>query len=278
MARKKRLIIPIFIPFGGCPHRCVFCDQGAVTGARSMPSEADVAATVELYLSTWKGGGPREAAFYGGTFTALPEPVQRRYLAAAAAFVRAGRLDSLRVSTRPDAVDEKRAGLLKEQGVRTVELGVQSMDDEVLRLSGRGHTAAHTVRAVEVLGAAGMEVGLQLMPGLPGDTPARFEATVRAALDLTPHFLRIYPTVVMAGTTLHEMYLDGGFEPWGLDETVEACAAALRLARKAGVPVVRIGLPQGPELGERVVAGPYHPSLRSLAQARAVNQSKEVDQ
>lgn len=263
----RRLIIPIFIPFGGCAHQCVFCDQKGITGSSAMPSLDEVRATIETYLSTWKGKGPREAAFYGGSFTGLAVETQAGYLKAAGDFLRSGRLSSLRLSTRPDYIDAEIAGFLKSHGVATVELGVQSMVDEVLRLSGRGHTARHTAEAVRALRDEGMEVGLQLMPGLPGDTRDTVMRTVRETIALCPGFVRVYPTVVLEGTPLHRMYLAGDYRPWGLGEMVEVCADAKRLLDAAGVPIVRMGLQQTVELSRSLVAGPFHPSFRQLVDA-----------
>lgn len=263
----KRLIIPIFIPFGGCTHQCVFCDQKHLTGATGLPSIEDIKRTIETYLSTWKGKGPKEAAFYGGSFTGLPLEAQQSYLDAAGEFLSFGRLDSLRLSTRPDYIDRENAAFLKSKGVGTVELGVQSMSDEVLRLSGRGHTAGHTREAVAILREAGLHVGLQFMPGLPGDTR---ETVIRTAMEvaaLRPDFVRIYPSVVLRDTPMHRMYLNGTYSPWGLQEMVSVCAEAKRLLDEAGVPIIRMGLQTTDDLAASLVAGPFHPSFRQLVEA-----------
>lgn len=264
MSKKKRLIIPIFIPFAGCPNRCVFCDQEGITGKGEMPSVDDVAGAIESHLATWKGRGEKEAAFYGGTFTALPVETQRRYLEAAFRYVRSGALDSLRVSTRPDCVSSETIELLMAYGVKTVELGVQSMDEDVLRLSGRGHGVHDSILAVRLLKEHGLAIGLQFMPGLPGDTEATTIKTAKEIIALRPAFARVYPALVLRGTALHRMYLDGQYSPWPLDEMVRVCERILALFNQAGIPIVRMGLHPTTELRESIVDGPYHPSFRQL--------------
>lgn len=263
----KRLIIPVFIPFGGCPHQCVFCDQLGITGSSSLPAIDEVKNTIETCLSTWKGNGVKEAAFYGGSFTGLPMEVQKGYLEAAGEFLRSGRLDSLRLSTRPDYIDREIVGFIKSHGVATVELGVQSMVDEVLRLSGRGHTACHTVEAAGLLKEAGVSVGLQFMPGLPGDTRETVIHTVEEIIKLSPQFVRVYPSLVLKGTPLHRMYLAGTYRPWELDEMVSVCAEAKRLLDYAGIPIIRMGLQTTSDLTRSLIAGPFHPSFRQLVEA-----------
>ncbi|MFZ3073180.1 MAG: radical SAM protein [Thermodesulfobacteriota bacterium] len=271
MARKKQLIIPVFIPFGGCPSICVFCDQKSVTGAIALPTKFEVIATVEKFLSTWNrgtnakhGSGKKEIAFYGGSFTGLPEAVLEGYLAIAFEFKRSGRVDSIRVSTRPDLIDGVVCKLLKRYGVETVELGVQSMNDTVLRLSGRGHSAADTAKAVETLKSFSFDVVMQLMPGLPGDGEASIIESAVNAAELRPVAVRLYPTVVVKGTELHEMYLKGEYEPWTLSSMIPALKKVMDIFEKQGIPVIRVGLHHSKEFGDKVVAGPYHPSLRDL--------------
>jgi len=266
----RRLIIPIFIPFGGCPHQCVFCDQKGITGTAALPGLDEVRSTIETYLCTWKGKGEKEAAFYGGSFTGLPFEIQKDYLIAAGAFVEAGRLDSLRLSTRPDYIDEKIIAFVKEYGVATVELGVQSMVEQVLKASGRGHTAGQTAEAVRLLKASGIKTGLQFMPGLPGDTRDTVIETVNKVIKLAPDFVRVYPSLVLKDTPLHRMYLAGDYRPWGLDEMVEVCAEAKKLLDNAGIPIIRMGLQTTNELAASIAAGPFHPSFRQLVETAAL--------
>jgi histone acetyltransferase (RNA polymerase elongator complex component) len=265
----KPLIVPFFISHKGCPHQCVFCNQAKIAG-----SSGDLPAANELLdkIAAYRASGRHESvevAFYGGTFTGLPRPVMERLLTPLQPLVARGEIDSIRISTRPDSVDAAMAEFLVRMNVRTVELGVQSMDDVVLALSGRGHTAAHTVNACRVLQAAGVAVGMQLMPGLPGDTEEKALASLNDCFSLCPDFLRIYPTLVIVGTELAALYETGRYAPLSLDKAVRLCKIMLHAALAADVNVIRIGLqPTGElEAGGTVLAGPYHPAFRQLVES-----------
>ncbi len=265
MARKKQLIIPVFIPFGGCPNRCVFCDQASITGRDKLPETHDVAATIESYLATWKRDGRKEVAFYGGSFTGLPMDIQTKYLEIARRYFEARLIDGVRISTRPDYVADETADYLKRYGVNTVELGVQSMDDNVLRLSGRGHDSLRTVAAVKILKGFA-RVGLQFMPGLPGDTVDTILETTKRIIALSPDFVRVYPALVLKNTALHKMYLNGNYIPWTLDNMVPVCREISALLKEANIPVIRMGLHPSKDLVENIVCGPFHPSFRQLVE------------
>ncbi|MCM2356528.1 MAG: radical SAM protein [Geobacteraceae bacterium] len=264
----KPLIVPFFIAHQGCPHRCVFCDQVKISGAaEDIPTPAGMLARIAAYRDSG-GGRSLEAAFFGGTFTSLPKYLQERLLGPLQPLLETGEIASVRVSTRPDAVDSRTVEFLGEMGVRTVELGIQSLDDAVLARAGRGHTARDGENACRLLADAGFRVGAQLMPGLPGDTPEAALATLRRTLALRPDFLRIYPTLVLAGTELEAMYQGGDYTPLPLREAVALCKVMLLDALRASVPVVRIGLQATDELraGAAVVAGPWHPAFRQLVE------------
>ena len=265
----RPVVVPFFIPHLGCPHRCVFCDQEKIAGGRGvLPTAEDIRAKVAAWAASSPGRGIA-VAFYGGTFTALPRADQHYLLAALQPLVAAGSVGSVRLSTRPDAVDADSARFLRSMGVATVELGVQSMDDEVLQLSRRGHTAAHVDAAVAALQAAGLSVGVQLMPGLPGDTFERSVESLCRVLSLKPAFLRIYPTLVIAGTDLADLYRRGLYRPLSLEGAVYVCKEMVRKARLAKVPVVRLGLQPTAELASAgvVLAGPYHPAFGQLVES-----------
>ena len=266
MKRKRFFIIPVFIPFGGCPEKCVFCDKGGITGRKGLPYIKDVSDTIEAHLSTWKGARPlrSEAAFYGGSFTALPLQTQMSFLEAAHRYVIDGRLDCLRVSTRPDRISPDVLDMLGSFGVKTIELGVQTMSDEVLHLSGRGHGAQETVESVRLIKERGFEVGLQLMPGLPGDTADGIQETTQAVIALAPDFVRVYPTLVLKGTALHDMYAAGSYRPWTLEDMAKVCGQMQRQFHMAGIRVIRFGLQPTAALEASLVAGPYHPAFRDL--------------
>lgn len=260
-------IYPFFIPHGGCPHRCVFCHQGRTSGRASAPSPEEVAAGLARMLPPRDGG---EVAFYGGTFTLLDPSVQQAYLEAVAPFLRRGRIAGVRISTRPDALCAERVGRLVAGGVTTVEVGCQSFSTEVLERSGRGHGPNAAQGAVVRLRQAGLAVGLQLMPGLPGGDRAEAVASLASALALAPDFLRIYPTVVLRGSALEDLFRAGGYRPLSLEEAVEWCAELWWRCRRAEMPVIRLGLQGTAELdgGEGWVAGPYHPAFGQLVRSR----------
>ncbi|HOP40973.1 MAG TPA: radical SAM protein [Geobacteraceae bacterium] len=265
----KAPIVPFFISHRGCPHQCIFCDQQKIAGAvGDLPSAGEILDRVAAYRLT-SGFRPVEVAFYGGSFTGLARNDQQRLLVPLRDLLAIGEVSSVRVSTRPDAIDEDTASFLRESGVRTVELGVQSMDDAVLERANRGHSAADVVQAVSVLRTEGLLVGLQLMPGLPGDTHEISLWSLSRALDLGPDFLRIYPTVVVAGTALARQYAEGRYHPLSLGEAVALCKQMLLRALLGNVPVIRLGLQPTADLSRKgvVLAGPYHPAFRQMVEA-----------
>ena len=265
----RPVVVPFFISHLGCPHRCIFCDQEKIAGARGvLPDAGEMLEQIARYQAS-SPGRELEVAFYGGTFTALPRNDQHYLLAALQPLLASGILSSLRLSTRPDAVSPETATFLKTMGVRTVELGVQSMNGEVLALSGRGHTARDAELAVRALQGAGLQVGVQLMPGLPGDSEERSLDSLARVLALAPSFLRIYPTLVIAGTELAARYQAGSYLPQTLDQAVSLCKRMLLLARRAGVPVIRLGLQPTAELESPgvLLAGPYHPAFGQLVES-----------
>lgn len=259
----KRRIIPLFIPHEGCPNRCVFCDQKKISGANTSVTPDQVRAEIEKSLP--RAGWGCELAFYGGSFTAMPDTIQRGLLAAAEPYRKSGAIGSIRISTRPDAIDEKRCGLLREYGVTTVELGCQSMDETVLRLSQRGHSPEDTVQAVECLRRFGFSVVLQMMTGLPGDAGAESMATAEKLISLKPDGVRIYPTVVLRGTELERMMQAGLYRPQSVEEAVDLCAGLYERFLAANIPIIRLGLnPTEALSGGEAVAGAYHPALGEL--------------
>lgn len=264
----KTPIVPFFIPHHGCPHRCVFCNQQAQTGSGArLPDAAAILATVAAYRASSCCDSP-EVAYYGGTFTSLPRAVQERFLAPLQPLLREGGVRAVRVSTRPDAITPEGVAFLREHGVETVELGVQSMDDTVLAAAGRGHTAHDTVTASRILREAGMRVGMQLLPGLPGDTSESAGASLTEVLALGPDFLRIYPLLVLTDTPLAEAYRSGAFSPWSLAEAVAVCKQLLHRSEQAGVPVIRVGVQASDKLAApgTILAGPWHPAFRQLVE------------
>ncbi|MDY6853370.1 MAG: radical SAM protein [Thermodesulfobacteriota bacterium] len=268
----RHFIIPIFVPHMGCPHRCVFCNQRRVTGLSGSSVTQDLLEdTVKLYLQTKpnKESLKTQIAFYGGSFTGIEINIQEFLLCSGYRFIKDGRVDSMRISTRPDCIDPEIVSFLEAYRVETIELGVQSMVDRVLIQSNRGHTAYDTLKAVETISKKQLELGLQIMPGLPGDTPEFILNTVDKVIEMKPDFVRIYPTVVIRDTPLEELYLKGSFKPMTMDETIDICKEALLRFRKVDIPVARVGLQPTPELEKKdaVIAGPSHPSFRQLVES-----------
>ncbi len=259
------LIIPIFLPNLGCHERCLFCNQK--TTAEELPSPSSVRNFIETSLNrlpSKKKNREKQVAFYGGSFTAIHRDDQVCYLKEVQPFLASGLIDSIRISTRPDALDEEILYLLKEYGVKTVEIGVQSMIDEVLLLAHRGHCAADTVNAVSRLKDKKFEVGLQLMIGLPGDTYDRYVQTLDRVIELQPDFVRIHPTLVLKGAPLEDVWRAGEYSPLLLDETVQWLKQGILKLEESSIRVARIGLQPTKELERDYIAGPYHPALHQL--------------
>ncbi len=263
------MIIPFFIPHSGCPHQCVFCNQKNITGQSISAEASSVPQKINDYLKADTTNGAVQIAFYGGSFTALPLETQKSYLGAARPFFESGQVKSIRLSTRPDCITREVLALLKEYQVETVELGVQSMDENVLTLSSRGHSAAATVNAVRLLREYKFIVGLQLMPGLPGDSAEGFMATVDKAIALKPDLVRLYPALVIKDTPLEKLYKSGRYTPLALDVAILLCKEALMRFEQAGIDVIRIGLQPTEELEKpgTILAGPYHPAFRQLVES-----------
>jgi histone acetyltransferase (RNA polymerase elongator complex component) len=259
------LIIPIFLPAIGCREQCLFCNQKVT--ANGLPSPSSVRNFIETSLAEIpydKNDRKKQVAFYGGSFTATHRDNEVRYLKEVQPFLASGLIDSIRISTRPDALNEETLSLLREYGVKTVEVGAQSMIDEVLFISKRGHCAEDTVSATSRLKRRGFEVGLQLMTGLPGDTCDRFLQTLDRVIELKPDFVRIHPTLVLRGAPLETLWRDGRYSPLCLDEAVQWLKKGILRLENSSIPVARIGLQPTQELERDYLAGPYHPSFRQL--------------
>ncbi|MGD0917672.1 MAG: radical SAM protein [Thermodesulfobacteriota bacterium] len=259
------LIIPIFLPYAGCHDRCLFCNQKAA--AEGLPSPSSIRRLIETSLVKLPldcQGREKQVAFYGGSFTALKREQQVYYLKEVQPFLASGLVNSVRISTRPDALDEGVLHLLREYGAKTVEIGTQSMIDEVLSLSNRGHSAEDTISAVSRLRGLGFETGLQLMIGLPGDSFVHFLRTLDRIIDLRPDFVRIHPTLVLKGAPLEILWRAGRYSPLSLEEAIEWLKKGLLKLEKASIPVGRVGLQPTKELERDLLAGPFHPALHHL--------------
>lgn len=261
-------IIPVFIPHQGCPHKCIFCNQHAITGREAI-TPAQVTSLIEEGLGRKvKPNRERtEIAFYGGTFTGLDREYQEEILSAAEIFCRTGRVHSIRISTRPDYIDDSVIELLQKHQVKTVELGAQSMTDTVLAAAHRGHTKKHTLDSLDLLKKNSFKTGVQVMIGLPGESTQMLFQGIRLLLDNRPNFLRIYPTVVIKKTVLANLFNDGTYRPLDLKQAVELCADVSALCRQKGIPVIRTGLQADRSLQDNVIAGPYHEAFGELVKA-----------
>ena len=264
----KPLIIPIFVLHKGCPNRCVFCNERIAAGDYPDRITADtVRAVCDRHL---KGSGRRfdQIAFYGGSFTGMDQDYQIELLDAAQSYIDARMVDSIRISTRPDYIDDKRIDLITRYHVSTVEIGAQSMVDEVLSASGRGHSSKDVRDALNLLKKAEIKTGVHLMAGLPSDTREGFEYTVEEIIGLRPDTVRIHPTIVFRNTPLAEAYRNGTYLPLTLDSAVDLCKHALLRFQKAGIPVIRLGLHTTKEMetDHNIIAGPFHPAFRSLVE------------
>ncbi|HSB06319.1 MAG TPA: radical SAM protein [Thermodesulfobacteriota bacterium] len=258
------LIIPIFLPNLGCRQRCIFCNQKAVAAEVLSPSHVRELIEASMNQFPLEKVRERQVAFYGGSFTAIPKEDQIAYLKELRPFLSSDAIDSIRVSTRPDALDEEILSLLKEYGVRTVEVGAQSMMDDVLFLSHRGHCQGDTLSAVSRLKRWEFEVGIHLMIGLPGDSLDHFLKTLDTVIDLKPDFLRIHPTLVLDGAPLEALWREGNYSPLTLEASIRWLKRGILKLEKASIPIARIGLQPTRDLEACYLAGPYHPSLHQL--------------
>ena len=263
-------VIPYFIAHQGCPHQCLFCNQQAITGEKF--SYADIRGDITRVIKQWFSYRKKEVAthfaFYGGSFTCLPVNIQHIMLEAVSPWIRAGDIDLIRLSTRPDCIDSHTCNLLLEHGVGIVELGIQSLDDKVLAASRRGHDSTDCFKAVDALKNSGFQIGIQLMPGLPVETRYSFMKTVQKAIALKPHFVRIYPVVVVRSSGLAEQYTRNEYTPLSLGKAIVLTAWARRRFLDNNIRVIRMGLQPSKSLQKNVIAGPYHPAFGEMVMAR----------
>lgn len=258
--------IALFVAHIGCPNMCSFCNQHIISGRQETATAADVHDAVKTALDSGCRDG--QLAFFGGSFTAIERSYMLELLSAAKPHIDACEITGIRISTRPDAIDEEVLQILKEYGVEAIELGAQSMDDEVLRLNRRGHSSDDVRNASHLIKSFGFELGLQMMTGLYGDSDAGAIKTAEELIKLQPDTVRIYPTVVLEGTELGDLYNQGKYKPQTLEEAVPLCATLLTMFEEAGIKVIRLGLHSGGNVEDGYVAGAYHPAFRELVEGR----------
>lgn len=266
----KHINVALFVVHKGCPHMCSFCNQRSISGSQKeiTPDEVRSAAETAIASLSENEAAGGEIAFFGGSFTMIERGYMISLLEAAYEYVEKGVFKGIRISTRPDGINAEICSILRKYGVTAVELGAQSLDDKVLELNERGHTAKDVEKACRMLKGYGFETGLQMMTGLYGSEDSDSLETARKIVAIHPDTVRIYPTVVIKGTRLHSLMLSGEFVPKGIEETVELCAGLIPMFEKAGIKVIRVGLHSGGDVEADYAGGAYHPALRELCEGR----------
>ena len=263
----KHINVAIFVPHCGCPNQCTFCNQRAISGTTTPTTAEDVIKAVEIALEK-ADKNSSEIAFFGGSFTAIDRDYMISLLDTAYPYVKNGHFKGIRISTRPDCINEEIHSILKAYGVTSIELGAQSMNDNILIHNKRGHTADDVIKASKLITSYGFELGLQMMTGMYMSTCEDDLMTAKKLIDLNPKTVRIYPTVVLKGTELESLFNDNKYSPPTLDESVILCAKLLKMFHDNNIKVIRLGLHSGGGVDENFVAGVFHPAFRELCESR----------
>ena len=271
---KKNYIIPIFVPHLGCPNDCIFCNQKTISGQKDEMTKEKAKQIIENYLEKFKEENKKiEIAFFGGSFTAISEEKQEELLSVAYEYIQSGKVQSIRVSTRPDAINKAILKRLKKYKVKTIELGVQSANNYVLQKSNRGHTFEDVKKASKLIRRHGFILGHQMMIGLPESTRNDEINTAKELIKLKPKIVRIYPVLVLKNTKLEKQFNEGTYTPLSLVKAIEICKELVQIFRNKNINVIRIGLQTTEEISSQanetsqVVAGPYHPAFRQLVES-----------
>ncbi len=281
MSNKNKIFrIPIFVPHKGCPNDCVFCNQKKITGHTAECTPQSVAKIADEHLKYILKKCDREAAYieiayFGGSFTGIQFELQKQYMQIANKYLTQGKIDGIRCSTRPDYINDDILNMLKSYGITTIELGVQSTDNECLKLSNRGHNFEDVKNAARLIKKHNINLGLQMMTGLPGDTEQKSLKTADDIISLEPQCVRIYPTLVLQGTHLYTMYQNGEYQPFSLEMTVDLCAQLINKFKSNNIQIIRIGLQTTDEINANTVIGPYHPALAELCYGRLLRNKIE---
>lgn len=269
----RRSVIPVFVPHLGCPNDCVFCNQRRISGSMHHATPAAVIQELERALGVIGKNTKNELAFYGGSFTAIPPAEQEALLDAALPFLDSGDISEIRVSTRPDAIDGETLDRLARLGVKTIELGAQSMVNRVLSAAKRGHTPEQVRQASRLIKQRGLRLILQMMTGLPEDDDEGARYTAREIISLKPDGVRIYPTVIVRDTELYDHWRAGVYTEHTVEDAVRVCAKIVPLFERAGIPVIRLGLNPTEDLsGGDAAGGAYHPALGELVYSRVMRE------
>ena len=257
--------ISIFVTHAGCRQLCSFCNQRIISGQLKPVTGEEVKRTLEKALEN-PNHKNNQIAFFGGSFTAIGREYMTELLEAAKPYL--SEFSGIRISTRPDAIDEEILAFLKSYGVVAIELGAQSLDDEVLKLNRRGHSAADVLRASELIKQSGFELGLQMMTGLYGDSDEKAISTAKKIVSLAPSTVRIYPTVVLEGTELARLFNEGVYKAQSLEQAINLCVELIEIFDTAGIKIIRLGLHESEEVKQNRVAGAYHPAFKELCLSR----------
>ena len=271
---KKQYIIPIFVPHLGCPNDCIFCNQRSISGQQKMITKEEIEKTIEFYLKNIKDKEAKiEVAFFGGSFTGIDVEKQEEFLQVAYEYIKQGKIQSIRISTRPDYIDKIILKRLKKYKVETIELGVQSTNDYILKRCNRGHSFDDVKKASKMIRWHGFKLGHQMMVGLPESTRIDEINTAKELIKLKPKMVRIYPVLVIKNTRLEKEFMDEKYIPLTVVQAVETCKELVSMFNKKKIEIIRIGLQNTDEIsdpnseGSEVVAGPYHPAFRQLVES-----------
>ena len=271
---KKQYIIPIFVPHLGCPNDCIFCNQKSISGQKKNITKEEAKKIIDNYLKSLKNEEAHiEVAFFGGSFTAIEKEKQEELLQVAYEYIKNGQVESIRISTRPDCINKETLKMLKKYKVKTIELGVQSANDYILKRANRGHTFEDVKKASKMIRWNGFKLGHQMMVGLPESTRIDEINTAKALVKLKPKMVRIYPVLVVKNTKLETEYENEEYEPLPLVQAVETCKEIVRIFADKNIDIIRIGLQNTDEISDpentnsEVVAGPYHPAFRQLVES-----------
>ncbi len=260
---RKHSNISVFVTHMGCPQQCSFCNQRYIASSEKLPDAQDVVNAIKTAVSS-KNYSPKttELAFFGGSFTAIDRKYMLSLLEGAYPFIKIGKISGIRISTRPDAIDDEILSILKRYGVTAIELGAQSMDDEVLALNRRGHTVYDIIKASKLIKQHGFQLGLQMMTGLLGSNEVKDIFSAEKIIELSPQTVRIYPTIVFDDTYLGELFKLGEYSPQTLEGAVSLTAKLLKMFSAENISVIRTGLHAINE--EKYLSGPWHPAFREL--------------
>ncbi|MBO5476986.1 MAG: radical SAM protein [Clostridia bacterium] len=276
--KDNQYTIPIFIPHKGCPNNCVFCNQKKISGQIEDVTIEDVDNKIKEYLEYYKDSSKKiEIAFFGGSFTGIDIELQISYLEVANKYIKEGRVDSIRISTRPDYINEDILAMLKKYNVKTIELGVQSMDEKVLEVSQRGHTSQDVITASNLIRKYGIRLGHQIMIGLPESTIETELYTIRECLKLEPKQLRIYPVYVIEDSELYAMYKNSVYKPLSISEAVSRCSKVIKECTKTDVAIIRLGLQSTEDItiANTNIYGPVSDNLAEYVMAEIVRNKIE---